>query len=124
VTLKASTGAIVKIEAVASDGSRHELSARESAELANERPTLASLVHDAFEAGIACVLDEEAGGGGAEASPESDEDTDLHDALLDALIEQTAAKRLLSRETLDSAVLGTIIRAASDEANTAPPPQA
>jgi hypothetical protein len=121
VTLKASTGAIVRIEAVAPDGSRHELSATESAQIARERPTLASLVHDAFEAGIACILDEEAGGAAAEAAPESEEDADLRDALLDALIEQTTAKRLLSRETLDSAVLGTIIRAASGEAKSAPP---
>ncbi len=118
VTMKASTGSIVKIEVAAPDGSRrHEISASETARLAGERPTFASLVHDAFEAGIACVLDD---GAGDEASAESEEDVDLHDALLDALIEQSAAKRLLSRETLTSAVLGTIIREASSKA-AAPP---
>ena len=59
VTMKASTGSIVKIEVAAPDGSRrHEISASETARLAGERPTFASLVHDAFEAGIACVLDD------------------------------------------------------------------
>ena len=121
VTLKASTGSIVKLEGVAADGSRHELSARESAQLAGERPTLSSLVHDAFEAGIACILDEGIGADVAETSPEDREDAELRNALLDALIEKSEAKRLLSRETMNSAVLGTIILAASVEAKTAAP---
>ena len=113
VTMKASTGSIVSIEVAAPDGSRHQISASETARLAGERPTFASLVHDAFEAGIACVLDD---GGGDEVAAESEEDVDLHDALLDALIEQSTVKRLLSRETLSSAVFGTIIREASGRA--------
>ena len=119
VTMKASTGSIVSIEVAAPDGSRHQISASETARLAGERPTFASLVHDAFEAGIACVLDD---GGGDEVAAESEEDVDLHDALLDALIERSTVKRLLSRETLSSAVFGTIIREASGKA--APPPSA
>jgi hypothetical protein len=118
VTLKASTGSIVSIEVATPDGSRHKISAGEIARLAGERPTLASLVHDAFEAGIACILDD---GAGDEASGESEEDVDLHDALLDALIERSAgAKRLLSHETLTSAMLGTIIREASGNAGAPP----
>ena len=113
VTLRASTGSIVSVEMTAPDGSRHALTDSETARLVGERPTFASLVHDAFEAGIACVLDH---GAGDEASGESQEDVDLHDALLDALIERSTAKRLLSREMLTSAVLGTIIREASGRA--------
>jgi hypothetical protein len=119
VTMKASTGSIVSIEVAAPDGSRHQISASETARLAGARPTFASLVHDAFEAGIACVLDD---GGGDEVAAESEEDVDLHDALLDALIERSTVKQLLSRETLSSAVFGTIIREASGKA--APPPSA
>lgn len=112
VTLKASTGSIVSVEMATPDGARHALTDSETARLVGERPTFASLVHDAFEAGIACVLDDGASSPD-ERSAETEEDVDLHDALLDALIERSAAKRLLSRETLHSAVLGTIIRAAS-----------
>jgi hypothetical protein len=123
VTLKASTGSIVSIEMAASDGSRHALTDSEGARLAGERPTFASLVHDAFEAGIACILDDRRGGAD-EALGETEEDADLHDALLDALIEHSAARRLLSRETLSSAVLGTIIDAASGGKAGAPPASA
>jgi hypothetical protein len=110
VTLKASTGSIVSVEIAAADGSRHPLTDGETERLVGERPTFASLVHDAFEAGIACVLDD---GGADETGAESEEDVDLHDALLDALIERSAAKRLLRRETLQSAALSTIIHSAS-----------
>ena len=110
VTLKASTGSIVSVEIAAADGSRHPLTDGETERLVGERPTFASLVHDAFEAGIACVLDD---GGADEVAGESEEDVDLHDALLDALIERSAAKRLLRRETLQSAALSTIIHSAS-----------
>jgi hypothetical protein len=113
VTLKASTGTIVSIEVVPAGGERHQPSTQETVQLAGERPTFASLVHDAFEAGIACVLDDAKGGD--EAIDESGEDADLHDALLEALIERSAAKRLLSRETIASALLGTITREALDE---------
>jgi hypothetical protein len=120
VTLKASTGSIVSVEMATPDGARHALTDSETARLVGERPTFASLVHDAFEAGIACVLDDGASSAD-ERSGETEEDVDLHDALLDALIERSAAKRLLSRETLHSAVLGTIIHAASGKAKAAAP---
>lgn len=123
VTLKASTGSIVSVEMATPDGARHALTDSETARLVGERPTFASLVHDAFEAGIACVLDE-VGGGADERSGETAEDVDLHDALLDALIEHSAAKRLLSRETLHSAVLGTIMHAAAGNGKAAAPPAA
>ena len=124
VTLKASTGTIVSVEMTSSDGShRHALTESETTRLVGERPTFATLVHDAFEAGLACVLDER-GGGADERAGETEEDADLHDALLDALIEHSAAKRLLSRETLHSAVLGTIIRAAAGNGKAAAPPVA
>jgi hypothetical protein len=122
VTLKASTGQVVSVEMATPDGARHALTDTETARLVGERPTFASLVHDAFEAGLACVLDDRSDGD--ERSGETEEDVDLHDALLDALIEHSAAKRLLSRETLHSAVLGTIIHAASGNGKAAASPAA
>ena len=116
VTLKAADGSILKIEAVAPGGARHEMSAAEAARLLADRhkATLEGLVHEAFEAGIAYVLDDKLAGAAAdEASGESKEDTALHDELLDALIERSTAKRLLRREVLNSALLGTIISEAS-----------
>jgi hypothetical protein len=117
VTLKANTGAIVKIETVEPDGSRHELSASDTARLVAERPqsTLESLVHEAFEAGLACVLGDANGREAAdEAADESTEDAELHNVLLGSLIAHSSAKRLLQREVLSSAMLGTIISQASN----------
>ncbi|HEY2048911.1 MAG TPA: hypothetical protein VGH03_06185 [Caulobacteraceae bacterium] len=115
VTLKAKDGAILKIESVEADGSRHELSAGEAGRLLGDHPkkTVQSLVHEAFEAGIACVLDDGPIGAGAEeASGESKEDAALHDELLGALIERSPAKRLLQGDILNSVVLGALISVA------------
>jgi hypothetical protein len=116
VTLKAGTGAIVKIEAVEPDGSRHELAPEDVARLAPEGPnaTLERIIHEAFEAGVACVL----GGNSeraaaAEAAAEGKEEAELHDVLLDSLIAHSPAKRLLQPDVLNSAMLGTIIGEAS-----------
>ena len=118
VTLKADNGSIVKIEAVDPGGSRHELSAEEAAQLLGGPPkaTVEGLVHEAFEAGIAWVLDEQRTAAGDEASGETQEDAALHDELLDALIERSPARRLLRREVLESALLGTIISKVSTSA--------
>jgi hypothetical protein len=120
VTLKASSGTIVKIEAVEPDGSHHELAPADVARLTGDGPksTLQSIVHEAFEAGLACVL----GGGdraiAEEAASEGKEETELHDVLLDSLIAHSAAKRLLQQDVLNSAMLGTIISEASNGAPT------
>jgi hypothetical protein len=122
VTLKVSDGSIQKIEAVDSGGARHDLTAAEAATLLGDLPngTVVDLVHEAFEAGIACVLDDLNDGAAAdEASGESREQAILHDELLGALIEQSPAKRLLRREVLNSALLGTIFSEASGAATAA-----
>jgi hypothetical protein len=122
VTLRMSDGSIVTIEAADSGGARHELTAAEAARLlADGRgATMKGLVHEAFEAGIACILDESLDEAADEASGESREDALLHDELLDSLIERSPAKRLLRRDVLNSALLGTII----SEASIPPPPAA
>jgi hypothetical protein len=115
VTLKVSDGSIQKVEAVEPGGARHDLTAAEVEALRAERSnaTVAGLVHQAFEAGIACILDDMHNGAADEASDESREDAMLHDELLGALIEQSPARRLLRREVLNRALLGTIFSEAS-----------
>ena len=122
VTLRASDGSILKIEAVEPDATRHELSPAEAARLLGDGPkaTVEGLVHEAFEAGIAYVLDDNRSGAATdEASGESQEETALHDELLDSLIARSAAKRILQREILNSALLGTIISEAAAPEPTA-----
>jgi hypothetical protein len=112
VTLKANTGTIVKVEAVEPDGSRHEIAPSDMARLlaSGRQATLQSLMHEAFEAGLACLL----GGGSERREPdepaaEGSEDDALHDVLLETLIAKSPAKRLMQPDVLNSAMLRTII---------------
>jgi hypothetical protein len=108
VTLDVANGKIVNIERVDAAGVRRELSDDERARLArgDARETLERIVEEAFEAGIDCVL-----GGEADAS-ETNEDTELSRALVRSLIERSAAKRLMQREALGRAIIGTLIEQA------------
>jgi hypothetical protein len=108
VTFQAKTGQIVKIEGVNSSGAHHELSDEEKASLANAtgNATLEAVIEQAFEAGIACVLGDEAD----EDDPsESEKDANLARLLLQPLIESSAAKRLMRRDVLIRAILKTLI---------------
>lgn len=122
VTLKVGDGSILKIETVGPDEVRHEISSAEAAGLLGDRPktTVEGLVHAAFEAGIAWVLDDKPRGSvEEEASGETQEDAALHDELLDSLIKRSPAKRLLRRDVLENALLGTIVDKASGPPVTA-----
>jgi hypothetical protein len=108
VTLQAKTGQIVKIERANGTGAHHELSDEEKASLANEtgKMTLEAMIEQAFEAGIACVLEDE----DDEDDPsESEKDANLRHLLLQPLIEGSAAKRLMRRDVLSRAILKTLI---------------
>lgn len=120
VTLRVTDGSTLKIEAVAPGGARHELTTEEAGKLLGGRSkaTVRGLVHEAFEAGIACILDDSHTSAADDAN-ESQADVILHDELLDALIEHSPAKRLLRRDVLNSALLGSII---SEASGPAPPP--
>jgi hypothetical protein len=118
VTIQTRTGQIVKIESVDDTGARHELSDEEKASLAKERGevTLETVLEQAFEAGIASVLGDEASDepqGFGDESPESEEDADLRRMLLRPLIERSAAKRLMRRDVLSRVILETLIQHAA-----------
>jgi hypothetical protein len=93
-------------------GTRHELSDQERADIAGKQPeaTLESIVEQAFEAGIDCVLGDAARD---EEPPESGEDAELSRALVRSLIGHSAAKRLVERDVLSRAIVGTLIANAS-----------
>jgi len=104
------SGQVVKLESVESDGSRHELSDSEKASLAEKgNGNLEDALEAAFEAGIDCVLGD--GEEEDEIEPtESKEDAQLRHTLLSPLMQHSAAKRLLQREVLNRAILGTLIQ--------------
>jgi hypothetical protein len=106
-TIDASTGQVVKFETLDATGVRHELSDEEKASLAQEgSERLEEALEEAFEAGIDCVLGEN----GRDETEESEQDAQLRHLLLTPLIKDSPAKRLLQREVLGRAILGTLIQ--------------
>src|SRR6516225_8318192 len=114
ITIQAKTGQIVKIQsAEGGGGGRNELSDQERADLlkTGSKDTLEALIEQAFEAGIACVLGDTIGRSEAE---ESEEEADLRHLLLEPLIRQSPVQRLMRREVLSRAFLGTVVQHALD----------
>jgi hypothetical protein len=111
-TIDASTAQIVKLETEDASGARHELSDEEKASLAQAgtEGSLEQFVERAFEAGIDCVL------GDGEREDKADEPADeaeLRHLLLTPLIEDSPVKRLMQRDALNRAILGTLIQHAT-----------
>jgi hypothetical protein len=119
LTIQAKTGQVVKLECSDGGGELHELTEQEKNNLGKEaiNDTLEALIERAFEAGIACALGDSLGEDEAE---ESEEEADLRHLLIDPLIQQSPAQRLIQLEVLSRAFLGTMVRHAI--APGAPPP--
>jgi hypothetical protein len=115
VTFRTKTGQIVKIEGVTGSGTHHELSDDEKAILEKQmgKATLEAIFEQAFEAGIACALGDEADEGDEDEPLESEKDTNLRHLLLRPLVDNSAAKRLLRRDVLSRAILKTLIHHAN-----------
>lgn len=114
ITVDADTARVVHIEGLDSSGARHELSHAER-EVLLQRATdgrLEDLVERAFEAGIACVLDD----GERNAGAESAEDAELRHELLAPLIKRSAVRHLTEGAVLDRVVLSTLIDHSSNQA--------
>jgi hypothetical protein len=120
ITIDATTAQVVKLEALDATGARHELSEDEKAKLVTEgrEDNLEEVVEQAFEAGIACILD---GTNGQETSKESAEDAELRHLLITPLIESSPAKHLMERAVLNRAILGTLMRHTPTSRAASPP---
>ncbi len=110
-TIDASTAQVVKLETLDPSGARRELSDAEKASLAQSAAEegLEEFVEEAFEAGIACVLGDAEG---RQRSHEPAEEAELRHLLLAPLIEHSPVKRLMQREALNRAILGTLLQRA------------
>lgn len=106
-TIDVKSGRIVKLEAVAAGGARRELSANETVRLAQRGSTLEDVLERTFEAGITSVLD---GAALDEAETETEDELKLRRLILRPMIEKSAAGRLMKREVLGRAILGTLIK--------------
>jgi hypothetical protein len=109
ITIQAKTGQIVKIQSAEGSSGRNELSDQERADLLKKagKDTLEALIEQAFEAGIACVLGDPIGRSEAD---ESKEEADLRHLLLEPLIRQSPVQRLMQREVLSRAFLGSVVQ--------------
>jgi hypothetical protein len=128
LTLDAANGRIVKVERIDASGAHHEISGDDGARLVTSKvtATLEQVVERAFQAGIDCVLgsdeDEEPG---VEAEAEPEEDAELSRLLLRSLIQRSAARKLIARDTLREVIVGNLVeqaaafRAASTESAAA-----
>lgn len=108
LTIDPRSGRIVKMEAIDESGAHHELTREEKAALAkrNGKSSLEDVVERAFEAGISSVLYDDF----EEHEPESEEDIQLRRLILRPMIERSPAGRLMKREVLHQAIVGTLIR--------------
>ena len=124
-TIDASTGEIIKIENVDSAGQHRELSKAEKLDLAKERHGVGveALLERAFEAGIACLLDDEDREDRKEEESETEEEAGVRQVLLQHLMERTFAARALRGEILRQAIVQTLIRdvTSSGESEGEPP---
>jgi len=111
-TVDAANGRIVKVEGVDAAGAHRELSKDERARLVETaaKATLERVVEQAFEAGIDCALGADAD---EEAAAESDGDAEVSRLLLRSLMERSGARRLMRREVLSRAIVGTLIEQAA-----------
>ena len=125
-TIDASTGRIGGLEKVDSSGERRVLSDQDKASLqaGNSWHTLESIVEQAFEAGIACVL---GNGDDKDEAQELEDDAQVRRTLLLPLMERSRAMTLLHRSVLGQAILATALHQATaphaSEAEGVPEPQ-
>ncbi|HEY6825150.1 MAG TPA: hypothetical protein VI195_11960 [Steroidobacteraceae bacterium] len=114
-TIDAGTAQIVKLETLDASGARRELSEEEKASLAQAgaEEGLEQFVEKAFEAGIACVLGDDEQ---QHKSTEAAEEAELRRLLLKPLIEHSPVRRLMQREALNRAILGTLLQRAVSKA--------
>ena len=110
-TVDAANGRIIKVEGVDAAGAHRELSKDERAHLVETvaKATLERVVEQAFEAGIDCAL----GADADEETAESDGDAEVSRLLLRSLMERSGARRLMQREVLSRAIVGTLIEQAA-----------
>lgn len=108
ITVDPDTARVVRIEKLEAGGKRHELTTSDREVLLSRASDgrLEDVVERAFEAGIACVLDDEAV---PMVGNESADEAELRHRLLAPLIERSVVRHLMERAVLDRAILSTLI---------------
>jgi len=114
-TVDATTGEVVKVETLNAEGTRRKVPERQRKTLARKgREQFEEVLVEAFEAGIDCVL------GDSPEPSESDRDAELRHELVTPLIKRSSASRLLKAESLNRAILGTLMQHSVSPATETP----
>jgi len=114
-TLDATTGEVVKVETLNAEGTRRKVPERQRKTLARKgRERVEEVLVEAFEAGIDCVL------GDSSEPSETDRDAELRHDLVAPLIKRSSASRLLKPESLNLAILGTLMQHSATETPRVP----
>lgn len=114
-TVDATTGEVVKVETLNAEGTRRKVPERQRKALARKgRERFEEVLVEAFEAGIDCVL------GDSPEPSESDRDAELRHELVAPLIKRSSASRLLKPESLNRAILGTLMQHSVSPATETP----
>lgn len=123
-TIETATGKIIDVRSVDDAGKSIELTTDRRAILSEQigEASLEDLFEQAFEAGIASVLGDDAEGDAETEASESEEDAALRHQILQPMIEHSAARRLIQQEVLGRAIVGTLIRKAAPRAPDAAAP--
>ena len=118
-TVDATTGNVVTVETLDASGARRPVSVRQQKTLAREgRERLESVLEEAFEAGIDCVL----GDSDQPEAVEGELDAKLRHDLIAPLLQGSPAGRRLKRESLQRVRLGTLIQNSIDPSGLVPRP--
>ena len=114
-TLDATTGEVVKVETLNAEGTRRKVPERQRKTLARKgRERVEEVLVEAFEAGIDCVL------GDSSEPSETERDAELRHDLVAPLIKRSSASRLLKPESLNRAILGTLMQHSVSPATETP----
>ena len=113
-TLDATTGEVVRVETLDAEGTRRKVPERQRKTLARKgRERVEEVLVEAFEAGIDCVL-------GDSSEPSETDDAELRHDLVAPLLKRSSASRLLKPESLNRAILGTLMQHSANEPPRAP----
>jgi hypothetical protein len=112
-TIDAVTGKIIDIRSVDDGGAARALTAERRARLSQQSggATIEDMIEQAFEAGIACVLGDDANDDAAE--PETEADAALRRQILRPMIENSTVRSAMRQDALGRAIVATLMKNAS-----------
>ncbi len=114
-TFDVATGKIVEVLSIGAAGAPEKLTPNRRVALSKQTgdATLEDLFGEAFEAGIACVLGDDAEDGEEDETGDTAADVSLHRQILRQMIERSTAQRFTQNDVLGRAIVRTLLQKAA-----------